>query len=37
MDKMYEEIKHLTRMLNSLPDDIKERMTDKFEDSDNMD
>ena len=37
MNKMYKEIKRLTRVLDSLPDDIKERMTDKFEDSDDMD
>ena len=37
MNKMHEEIKRLTRVLDSLPDDIKARMADKFEDSDGMD
>ncbi len=36
MNKMHEEIKRLTRVLDSLPDDIKARIADKFEDSDGM-
>ena len=37
MNEMCEEIKCLYRLLDSLPEDVKERMADNLKDSDSVD
>ena len=37
MNEMYKEIKRLSHLLDSLPEDVKERMADNLKDSDSVD